>query len=155
MLAHTDPSGRAVRAPAAVEFERKKVSGRTGGRPARAAPTRTAGGFGGISGRIRAPRLLRLGGVWRFRGGGSVMSNTPALHQESRGGGEWRGAGSPTTAARASVHHNRFGPESPWHHVLHLSPHDGPTLHIDLCKSPETATSGHSQILGATVYSFK
>ena len=54
--------------------------------------------------------------------------------------------GSLTTAARTSAHHNRFGPELPWHHVLHLSPRDGPTHHIDLCKSPQTPTFAHSQI---------
>ena len=43
---------------------------------------------------------------------GSVVYNTPALHQESRGGGS--GAAPDRRQrqpARASAHHNRFGPE--------------------------------------------
>eukprot|EP00620_Florenciella_sp_RCC1587_P000072 CAMPEP_0182601488 /NCGR_PEP_ID=MMETSP1324-20130603/91503_1 /TAXON_ID=236786 /ORGANISM="Florenciella sp., Strain RCC1587" /LENGTH=143 /DNA_ID=CAMNT_0024819399 /DNA_START=405 /DNA_END=834 /DNA_ORIENTATION=- len=51
-----------------------------------------------------------------------------------------------TKAPTPSAHHNRFGPELPWHHVLHLSPRDGPTHHIDLRKSPQTPTFAHSQI---------
>ena len=57
------------------------------------------------------------------------------------------GAVSPTTAARTSAHHNRFGQELPWHHVRDPSPNDGPTHHIDLCKSPQTPTFAHSQML--------
>ena len=53
-----------------------------------------------------------------------------------------------TTAATVSGHRDRLQPELAYDHVLHPSPPDEPTPHIDLCKSPETATVGRSQILG-------